>query len=149
MTQSIATRSQVALIPTWIKPKLAKALRTEVPDEDDRLFNREEALRHDDAIMDFQRFGTVAWAEIKDLRGTTYVQPPARLRFALQQAQHAILRAILHHGSLFSHVRANMDGRSPQQAANASDANCASFLEARLDLFKSEDWPALIGPGSS
>ena len=30
-------------------------------------------------------------------------------------------------------------------AENASDANCASFLEARLDLFWSEDWPALWG----
>ena len=28
-------------------------------------------------------------------------------------------------------------------AENASDANCATFLEARLDLFWSEDWPAL------
>ena len=28
-------------------------------------------------------------------------------------------------------------------AENASDANCASFLEARLDLFWSEDWLAL------
>ena len=53
-------------------------------DEDDRLWNREEALRRDDAIMDFQWFSTVPWAEIKNLRGTTYVQPPARLRCAMQ-----------------------------------------------------------------
>ena len=33
---------------------------------------------------------------IKDLRGTTFVQPPTRFKFALQQAQHAILRAIIH-----------------------------------------------------
>ena len=31
-----------------------------------------------------------------NLRGTTYVQPPTRFKFALQQAQHAILRAIIH-----------------------------------------------------
>ena len=41
-----------------------------------------------------------------------------------------------------------MEGAAPQQflgrpAENASDSNCASFLEARLDLFWSEDWPAL------
>ena len=28
-------------------------------------------------------------------------------------------------------------------AENASDANCANYMEARLDLFWSEDWPAL------
>ena len=33
---------------------------------------------------------------IKDLRGTTYVQPPTRFKLALQQAQHAILRAIIY-----------------------------------------------------
>ena len=71
---------------------------TEAPDEDDRLFDREEFLRHDDAIMDFQWFSTVSWTDIKDLRGTTYVQLPARFRFAPQQAQHAILRVIMHHG---------------------------------------------------
>ena len=27
---------------------------TEAPDDEDRLFDREEPLRHDDAIMDFQ-----------------------------------------------------------------------------------------------
>ena len=110
----------------------------------------EEALRHDDAIMDFQWFSTISWTEIKDLRRTTYVQLPTRLRFALQQAQHAILRAILHNEPssptsepawkvlLFSSWL--LLGRP---AENASDANCASFLETRLDLFWSEDWPAL------
>ena len=42
---------------------------TEAPDDDDRLFDREEALRHDDAIMDLQWFNTIPWAEIEDLRG--------------------------------------------------------------------------------
>ena len=50
----------------------------------------------DEEIMDFQWFEHVTWDSIKDLRGTTYVQPPTRFRFALQQAQHAILRAIIH-----------------------------------------------------
>ena len=123
---------------------------TEAPDDDDRLFDREEALRHDDAIMDFHWFNTIPWSDIKDLRGTTYVQPPTRFRCAIQQAQHATLRAIIHH-----------DPSSPNSepawkvlilsswlllgrpAENASDANCASYLETRLDLFWSEDWPAL------
>ena len=50
----------------------------------------------DEEIMDFQWFEHVTWDSIKDLLGTTYVQPPTRFRFALQQAQHAILRAIIH-----------------------------------------------------
>ena len=50
----------------------------------------------DEEIMDFQWFEHVTWDSIEDLRGTTYVQPPTRFRFALQQAQHAILRAIIH-----------------------------------------------------
>ena len=44
---------------------------TEAPEDEDTLFDREEALRHDDAIMDFQWFKTISWTEIKDLRGTT------------------------------------------------------------------------------
>ena len=56
----------------------------------------EDALRMDEVIMDFQWFDQVSWDSIKDLRGTTYVQPPTRFKFALQQAQHAILRAITH-----------------------------------------------------
>ena len=113
---------------------------TDTPEDEDTLFDREEAPRHDDAIMDFQWFSTISWTEIKDLRRTTYVQPPTRLRFALQQAQHAILRAILHNEPssppsepawkvlLFSSWL--LLGRP---AENASDANCASFLETRLD----------------
>ena len=61
------------------------------PDDERDLFGREEALRMDEEIMDFQWFEHVTWDSIKDLRGTTYVQPPTRFRFALQQAQHAIL----------------------------------------------------------
>ena len=55
---------------------------TDAPD-DDRLFDREEALRHNDAIMEFQWFNTIPWTEIKDPGGTTFVQPPARLRYCL------------------------------------------------------------------
>ena len=81
--------------------------------------------------------------EIKDLRGTTYVQPPTRLRFALQQAQHAILRAILfnEHSSPMSEPAWKVLLLSSwlllgRPAENASEANCASFLETRLDLFQ-------------
>ena len=45
------------------------------PDDEDRTFDREEDLRLDDAIMDFNWFSSVSWTDIKDLRGTTYVQP--------------------------------------------------------------------------
>ena len=82
----------------------------EHPDGDDRLFDREEALRHEDANMDFQWLNTVG--------GNTYVQPPAPLRLALQQAQHAILRAILHHGPASSTSEPSMEGTPPQQLAS-------------------------------
>ena len=114
---------------------------TDTPDDEDTLFDREEALRHDDAIMDFQWFSTISWDEIKDLRGTTYVQPPTRLKFALQQAQHAILRAILYNepSSPMSEPAWKVLLLSSwlllgRPAENASEANCASFLETRLDL---------------
>ena len=51
---------------------------TVAPDDDDRTFDREEALRLDDEVMDFHWFSTIPWTDIKDLRGTTYVQPPTR-----------------------------------------------------------------------
>ena len=66
------------------------------PDDEPNLFGREDALRMDEVNMDFQWFDQVSWDRIKDLRGTTYVQPPTKFKFALQQAQHAILRAITH-----------------------------------------------------
>ena len=123
---------------------------TAAPDEDDRLFDREEALRHDDVIMDFRWFSTVSWSDIKDSRGTTYVQPPSRFRFASQQAQHAILRAIIHHElssqnseSAWKVLILSSWLLLGRPAENASGANCASFVETRLDLFWSEDWPAL------
>ena len=58
------------------------------------LFGREEALcplRFVEEILNSQWFDTVTWDSIKDLRGTTYVQPPPRFRFALQQAQQTVL----------------------------------------------------------
>ena len=52
---------------------------------------------HDDRPAQVvQWFEHVTWDCINDLCGTTYVQPPTRFRFALQQAQHASLRAIIH-----------------------------------------------------
>ena len=100
--------------------------------------------------MVFHWFSTISWTDIKDLRGTKYVQPPTRFRFAIQKAQHTILRAIMDHGPSSPNSEPAWKvlilsswlllGRP---AENASDANCASFLETRLDLFWAEDWPAL------
>ena len=45
----------------------------------------------DEEIMNFQWFDNATWDSVKDLRDTTYVQPPLRFNFALQQAQNAIL----------------------------------------------------------
>ena len=87
--------------------------------------------------MDFQWFEHVTWDSIEDLRGTTYVQLPTRFRFALQQAQHAILRVIIHNNTT------SMASESAwkalvlsswlllgRPAVNASESNCAHFLDA-------------------
>ena len=119
-------------------------------DDDQSVFGREETLRLDEKIMDFQWFNTITWDNIKDLRGTTYVRPPPRLKFALQQAQDAILRAILHHGpsspaseSAWKVLVLSTWLLLGRPAVNASESTCAHFLEARLDLFWAEDWSAL------
>ena len=113
------------------------------------IFGREEALRMDEEIMKFQWFEHVTWDCIKDLRGTTYVQLPTRFRFALKQAQRAILRAIIHNNptSLASESAWKALVLSSwlllgRPAVNASQSNCAHFLDARLELFWAEDWPA-------
>ena len=56
---------------------------TAAPLDDERdLFGREEALRMDEEIMDFQ-CEHVTWDSIKDLRGTTYVQLPTRYQVCI------------------------------------------------------------------
>ena len=104
----------------------------------------------DEEIMDFQWFDNVMWDSIKDLRGTTFVQPPPRFKFSLQQAQHAILRAIIHNdpSSLASEPAWKTLVLSSwlllgKRAVNASESNCAHYLDARLELFWAEDWSAL------
>ena len=109
------------------------------PDDERDLFGREEALRMNEEIMNFQWFEHVTWDCIKDLRGTTYVQPPTRFRFALQQAQHAILRAVIHNNptSLASDTAWKALVLSSwlllgRPAVNASESNCALFLDAAI-----------------
>ena len=84
--------------------------------------------------MDFHRFDMVTWDSIKDLRCATYVQPPPRLSHIMDPP-------------LFIGIRTSTEGSCAQQLAPpgarcASESNCAHFLEARLDLFCAEDWPA-------
>ena len=119
-------------------------------DDEQDLFGREEPLRMDDEIMNFQWFDNITWDSIKDLRGATYVQPLPRFRFALQQAQHAFLRAIIHNNpsSLASEPAWKSLVLSSwllmgRPAVNASESNCAHYLDARLELFRAEDWSAL------
>ena len=107
--------------------------------------------RMEEEIMDFQWFDNIPWDSIKDdLRGATCAQPPPRFKFALQQAQHAVLRAIMHNNpsSLVSEPAWKALVLSSwlllgRPAVNASESNCAHYLDARLDLFWAEDWPAL------
>ena len=112
------------------------------PDDERDLFGREDALRMDEEIMNFQWFEHVTWDCIKDLRGTTYVQPPTKFKFALQQAQHAILRAIIRKNPTSPTSESGWKALVlsswlllGRPAVNASESNCAHFLDARLDLF--------------
>ena len=108
------------------------------PDDEPDLFGREDALRMDEVIMDFQWFDQVSWDSIKDLRGTTYVQPPTRFKFALQQAQHATLRAITHNSpsspaseSAWKALILSSRLLLGRPALDASESSCAQFLDAR------------------
>ena len=89
------------------------------------LFGREEALRMDEEITDFQWFEHVTWDSIKDLRGTTSVQPLTRFKFALQQAQHAILRAIIHNN--LPHWHQSQPGKRSYSAAG-SFWTCSQYV---------------------
>ena len=120
------------------------------PDDERDLFGREEALPMDEEIVNFQWFEHVTWDCIKNLRGATYIQPPTRFRFALQQAQHAILRAVIHNNptspaseSAWKALVLSSWLLLGRPAVNASESNCAHFLDARLELFWAEDWCAL------
>ena len=107
-------------------------------DDEQDLFGREDALRTDEEVMDFQWFQSVSWDSIKGLRGTTYVQPPPRFKFALQQARHAILRAIMHNNpsSLACEpawkalVLSSWLLLGPP-AVSASENNCAHYVESQ------------------
>ena len=79
----------------------------------------------DEEIMDFQWFDNISWDSIKDLRGTTYVQPPPRFKFALQQAQHAILRAIMHHNPSSLASDPSMEGTGARQLAPLGNGETA------------------------
>ena len=68
-------------------------------DDEPAMSGRQEALRLDEEIIQFPmaRHDHVE-TTLKSFGTTTYVEPPTRFGFALQQAQHALLRAIMHHG---------------------------------------------------
>ena len=112
------------------------------PDDEPDLFGREDALRMDEVIMDFQWFDQVSWDSIKDLRGTTYVQPPTRFKVALQQAQHAILRAITHNSpsspaseSAWKALILSSWLLLGRLAVHASETSCAQFLGCSVRAF--------------
>ena len=129
-------------VPLFFAQDPDQASTAAPPNNKRDLFGREEALRMDEGIMDFQWFEHVTWDSIKDLRGTTYVQPPTRFRFALQQAQHAILRAIVHNNptspaseSAWIVLVLSSSLLLGRPAVNAFESNCTDFLDARLELF--------------
>lgn len=103
-------------------------------------------------FLDLSWFTNISWAIIRSLPGTTYVQIPKRHQFAIQQAQCAILRCILH------------DETNTQECENGwkllvlsswlllgkpsgkgTEQKCAGHLDERLSLFWSEVWATLWG----
>ena len=116
-----------------------KASTAAPPDDGRDLFGREKASWTSSGL------NTSHWSA-----GTTYVRFPTRFRFALQQTQHAILRAIIHNNptSLTSESGWKALVLSSwlllgRPAVNTSESNCAHFLDARLEFFWTEDWSAL------
>ena len=121
---------------------LSLRIRTKLQQLRRLLSGREEPLRMDEEIMNFHCFEHVTWDCIKALLGATYVQPPTRFRFALRQAQHAILRAIVNNNptspaseSAWKALVLSSWLLLGRPAVNASESNCAHFLDARLELF--------------
>ena len=108
------------------------------PDDERDLFGREEALRMNEEIMDFQWFEHVTWDSIKDLRSTTYVQPSTRFKFALQQPQHAILRVIIPNNP---HWHQNQPGKRLCSAAGSFwDDLQSMLLRATVHTSWMRDW---------
>ena len=95
------------------------------PDDDQDLFGREEALRMDEEIMDFQWFEHVTW-DYKDLRGTTYVQPPTRFKFA---SQHSTCHSTSHHSQqpFLIGIRVSLENACAQQLA-PSGTTCSQCV---------------------
>ena len=60
---------------------------TEAPEDEDTLFDREKALRHDDAIMDFQWFKTIGWSALK-LTANARALPVLCATTSSRQANH-------------------------------------------------------------
>ena len=121
------------------------------PDDEQDLFGREEALRMDEEIIDFQWFEHVTWDSIKDLRGTTYVPPHHKVQVCFTAS--STCHSSSHHSQqpFLIDIRVRWESVCAQQLApsgttsvNASESNCGHFLDARLELFFwAEDWSAL------
>ena len=123
------------------------------PDDERDLFGREEALRMDEEIMNFQWFEHVTWDSIKDLRGTTYVEPPHEIQVCTPA--RPTCHPLCHHSSTTQPPPASESAwksAGAQQLAPSWDdavsqsplrATAHTFLDARLDLFWAEDWSAL------
>ena len=112
------------------------------PDDERDLFGREEVLRMDEEIMDIQWFEHFTWDSIKDLRGTKRMSnlprgsglrcsrpnmPSFELSFTITQP----LRPQNQPGKRWYSAAGLLLGRP---AVNASESNCAHFLDARLEL---------------
>ena len=92
---------------------------TAAPNDDEQdLFGREEALRMDEEIMNFQWFEHVTWDSIPDLRGTTNVQPPTKVQVFITAS--TTCHSPSHH-SQQPHVigiRASLESARAQQLAS-------------------------------
>ena len=96
--------------------------------------------------MDFQWFEHVTWDSIKDLRGTTYVQPP---KIALQQVQHAT--PTCHHSQqpFLTGIRASLESACFSAAGSFWDDLQSMRLRATVHTFWMHDWNSfglLSGP---
>ena len=111
--------------------------------------DREHTLRAENELLDLSWFAGLTWDRIGSLRGATFVQIPARHTFAVQQAQQAILRALLHHPSKSAAAEAAWKALMLvswlllAKPLDTEEGSCAQLLDERLELLWSEDWSTL------
>ena len=101
-------------------------------------------------MLNLEWFSSITRETIRNLKGTTYVQIPARFAFAVQQAQDAVMKCIVHNETSSTECENAWKVLTMiswlllvRPEAHDEDRSCAEHLDERLELFWVEDWETL------